>query len=96
MSEIIKNEAAKQFEMPVEGGLVRLEYIETDQRIFLTHTEVPKGLEGKGYGSKIILHGLNYVKDQEKVLVPLCPFVAQYIKRHPEWKDLVLKGINIG
>ena len=28
-------------------------------------------------------------------LVPLCPFVAGYIHKHPEWKRIVMKGIHI-
>jgi len=38
---------------------------------------------------------LEDIKEKELTLVPLCPFVAMYIKRNPEWKELVLKGINI-
>ena len=29
-------------------------------------------------------------------LVPLCPFVAGYIQKHPDWKRIVMQGINIG
>ena len=38
------------------------------------------------------------LKDIEKQglrLVPLCPFVAGYIHKHPEWKRIVMKGIHI-
>ena len=28
-------------------------------------------------------------------LVPLCPFVAGYIHKHPEWKRIVMRGIHI-
>ena len=38
---------------------------------------------------------LEEIKQNNMILVPMCPFVAMYIKRHPEWKSLVLKGINI-
>lgn len=89
------NTERKCFEIEVEGLKPRLEYILTKDSIYLTHTEVPKQLEGKGVGSKLVLLVLTEIKKRDLKLVPLCPFVAMYIKRHPEWRELVLKGINI-
>ncbi len=89
------NEEKKRYELRVEGKTVFMEYIIAQDKIYLTHTEVPVELEGKGYGSKIILQGLVDVKKRGLTLIPLCPFVAGYLKKHPEWRDLVLKGINI-
>ncbi|MFT5917710.1 MAG: putative GNAT family acetyltransferase, partial [Bacteroidia bacterium] len=43
----------------------------------------------------LVKMALEDIKKKELILVPLCPFVALYIKRHPEWNELVLKGINI-
>jgi len=63
--------------------------------IYLTHTEVSTQIEGKGVGSALVKQGLQDIKEKNLTLVPLCPFVALYIKCHPEWKALVLKGINI-
>jgi len=89
------NTDKKQFELQVEGNLARIEYIKTLDKIYLTHTEVPKALEGKGIGTAIVHKALEWVKANELTLIPLCPFVALYIKRNPEYKSLVLKGINI-
>ena len=93
--ELTDNQDKKQYEIQVDGKTVRLEYIKTTGKIFLTHTEVPQGLEGRGLGSQIIGQVLEEVKKNDWELVPMCPFVAGYIKKHPEWKALVLKGINI-
>jgi predicted GNAT family acetyltransferase len=93
--QLIDNEAAKQYELNVEGTIVKIEYIKVQDKIYLTHTEVPPVLEGKGLGSSIVKQALEDIKRQDLTLIPLCPFVALYIKRHPEWKELVLKGITI-
>ena len=93
---LIDNSDAKQFEFNVDGQMARIEYIRAKEKIYLTHTEVPRSLEGKGVGSAIVLKALEWIKERELTLVPLCPFVALYLKRNPEWKSLVLKGINIG
>lgn len=93
--ELIDNKEAKQYEMQVEDSIVRIEYIRALNKIYLTHTEVPQSLEGKGLGSLIVKKALEDIDKRELTLIPMCPFVAGYIKKHPEWKKLVLRGINI-
>lgn len=93
--QLIDNEEAKQYEFHVDGKTPRIEYIKTKDKIYLTHTEIPKGLEGKGIGTELVRQVLDDVKNKDLELVPLCPFVALFIKRNPEYKSLVLKGINI-
>lgn len=66
------------------------------EKIIFTHTEVPKALEGTGLGSMLAKAALNYAKDHQLKVMPLCPFMAGYIKRHPEWKELLLPGFNVG
>lgn len=93
--ELIDNPDKPQYEFHLEGEIPRLEYIEAQDKIYLTHTEVPPPLAGKGIGSALIGAVLEDIDRQGLTLVPLCPFVAMYLKRNPEWKRLVLKGINI-
>ena len=93
--QLINNEAAKRYEFQIDGHTPLIEYIKTNQKIFLTHTEVPPALEGKGIGSALIKSVLEDVDQKGLTLVPLCPFVAGYIKKHPEWKRLVLKGVKV-
>lgn len=94
--KVTDNASAKQYEAHIEGAIARIEYIRAKNRIYLTHTEVPSSLEGKGIGSTLVLKVLEDIERQDLILVPMCPFVALYLKRHPEWKKLVMRGINIG
>ena len=94
--QLIDNEAEKRYEFHIDGQIPRIEYIKAKDKIYLTHTEIPRGLEGKGIGSSIVRQALDDIREKDLTLIPLCPFVAMFIKRHPEYKDLVLKGINIG
>ncbi len=93
---LIDNEEKKRYEFQLEEHTPIIEYIKAQDKIYLTHTEVPTALEGKGIGSALVKQALEDIEKKGLTLVPLCPFVALYIKRHPEWKKLVLKGINIG
>ncbi|RZS99925.1 GNAT family N-acetyltransferase [Aquimarina brevivitae] len=87
----------KRFELKIEEQTAFIEYILTkDNVIYLTHTEVPDALEGNGVGSALVKKSLAYIKEQGYRLVPLCPFVAAYIKKHPELgKDILKEGYNI-
>ncbi len=93
---LVDNASEKRYEAFVDGSTARIEYIKAQDKIYLTHTEVPTALEGKGFGSALVLKVLEDIERQNLTLVPLCPFVALYLKKHPEWKKLVMKGINIG
>ena len=89
------NEVKKRYEMPVEGFVGFIEYIKTKDEVYLTHTEVPRELEGKGIGSEMVRQALEDIERQGLRLVPLCPFVAVYLRRHPEWKRIVMRGIQL-
>ena len=93
---LIDNKEAKQYEFHIDDFVPRIEYMKVSDKIYLTHTEVPRGLEGKGVGGKLVKTVLEDIEQKKLKLVPLCPFVAAYIKRHPEWKRIVTEGVNIG
>lgn len=95
VSALTNNEEKKRYELNVNGHIAFIEYIHAKNDIYLTHTEVPKELEGQGIGSRMVLQVLVDIKQRGLTLIPLCPFVAGYLKKHPEWRELVLKGINI-
>ena len=94
--KLIDNVALHQYEFRIGDLIPRIEYINTKNgEIYLTHTEVPSALEGKGVGSSLVRLALEDIERQQLRLVPLCPFVAGYVQKHPEWKRLVMEGINI-
>lgn len=92
---VTQNEARKRFEAEVNNKLALIEYIKTKDKIYLTHTEVPNELEGQGIASSMVKQVLNRIREQELALIPLCPFVAGYVKRHPEYASLLAKGYNV-
>ncbi|MEL7221943.1 MAG: GNAT family N-acetyltransferase [Bacteroidota bacterium] len=92
--KLIDNEAQKRYEFHIDGHKAILEYIKVKDKIYLTHTEVPKALGGQGIGSQLVLQVLQLIDEQHLTLVPLCPFVAMYIKRHPEWRRVVMRNVN--
>ena len=86
---LIKNDSAKRFEMEVDGHLAFINFGEYEGQLALVHTESPVALAGRGAGSAIVEKTLQWAKENDYTILPYCPFVFTYIKRHPEWKDFV-------
>ncbi len=89
--EVTNQLEKQQFEISSEGQLAFLQYQLLDSQLILIHTEVPPELEGKGFGSALAKAGLEYARQNQLKVVPLCPFVRSYLQRHPEYQDLIVK-----
>lgn len=87
---IIDNTEAQRFEAQLGDDRAVAEYHLKNNVIIFTHTEVPEVMEGKGVAGKLIKTALDTAKAEHYQVVPLCPFVSAYIKRHPDYRDLVM------
>lgn len=67
------------------------EYVVRPGRIVFTHTIVEPELEGRGIGSRLVRAELDDVRRRGLQVTPLCPFVRAFIRRHPEYEDLVVQ-----
>lgn len=57
--------------------------------LVLVHTDVPPELEGRGVGGRLVQGVLETARERGTKIFPACPFVHAYIRRHPEYLDLV-------
>ena len=92
---VVHNPERKRFEVKIDGRLAVCEYIMTSTRIIFTHTEVPKGLEGKGIGTALAKTAMEYARANSLKIMPLCPYIASYMRRHPEHQDMLVAGVKI-
>jgi hypothetical protein len=86
---ITNNEEAQRFEAQVDGLRAILTYRRFPDRMVLNHTEVPRPLEGKGLAAKLARTALDFARVNQLRVVPLCPYIAAFIRRHAEYQDLV-------
>ncbi|HKO02521.1 MAG TPA: GNAT family N-acetyltransferase [Thermoanaerobaculia bacterium] len=86
---VTHNEAAKQFEVTVDGHVALAAYDMEDGRIVFTHTEVPPELSGRGIANQLAKSALEYARAEKLTVVPQCAFIASWIKRHDEYADLL-------
>jgi predicted GNAT family acetyltransferase len=89
------NQELKQFEVKINNEVARIEYHIMDERIFLTHTEVPEELSGQGIGSLLAQKTLDHIEKMNLKVVPYCNFIADYIRKNPKYRPLLATGINI-
>jgi len=90
-NEVRDNRREDRFELDLKGG--RTAYVEYEEAgegvLALTHTEVPAEFEGKGVGGALIRGALEIVRGENLKIVPACRFVSVYLRRHPEYQELV-------
>lgn len=86
---VTHNEAAQQFEVTVDGETAALAYRRSPGVMTIVHTGVPDALAGRGIAGQLAVASLTYARTQKLAVVPLCPFVSGYIRKHQEYLDLV-------
>lgn len=87
---VINNTQQQQFEVHEDGETAVLQYRFHEGAIWLMHTEVPAKLEGKGIASALARYGLDWARENQMKAKVICPFVAVFLKRHPEYLDIVI------
>ena len=73
-----------------EVGFADVDPIAADA-LLIKHTEVAPKFEGKGFAGGLMRYILEDARAQGRKVIPVCPYAAAYIKRHPEYADLVRK-----
>ena len=92
MSDLVvrNNPEELRYEARRDGQLVGLiRYRIEPGVVVLVHTEVDDEVEGTGVGSQLVRGALDDLRGRGLRLVPVCPFVAAYLRRHPEYADLL-------
>ncbi len=80
----------RRFELRVGGEAIGFaQYVRRGGRLIFVHTEVDDAWGGQGLGSVLARGALDAARAEGVPIVPLCPFIAAYVERHPEYQDLV-------
>ncbi|MDR6974303.1 putative GNAT family acetyltransferase [Streptomyces sp. 3330] len=89
MSQITVREVTdhQRLEAYVDGRLAGIaEYLPAKRLIAFVHTEVDPEFEGRGVGSALARAGLDMVKRTDTRFLAVCPFIAGWSARHPEYE----------
>ena len=86
----VRDDPARQrFELDVGGATAFIDYRRDGRTVVMTHAEVPPALRGGGIGKVLVAGALALLRERGEKVVPLCPFIAHYLRRHPEAHDLL-------
>jgi len=86
---VVHNKGARRFEMNLDGQTAMLTYRRFPGRIIFDHTEVPKPHEGHGIAARLARAVLDFARANQLQVVPLCPYVSSFIRKHAEYQDLL-------
>jgi predicted GNAT family acetyltransferase len=87
--EIRDDRERHRYELTIEGQTAVVLYNPVQGGLMITETLVPKPLEGRGVASRMARHVLGDLRDRGLQVLPVCPFFSAYLKKHPEWTDIV-------
>ena len=86
--EVIHNEAEERFETWIDGQLSKLDYMQDGNTIVMTHVGVYPEHRGQGVAGKLTQVALDYAKEKSFRVIPMCPYIATYIRRNRQYEDL--------
>lgn len=89
---VVDNPAQRRFEAVIGGQLARLDYQRRGGTIVLEHVVVPESLQGRGVAAELTRTALDAARSQDLRVVPHCSYVIAWLRRHPEYADLVDTG----
>jgi uncharacterized protein len=81
--QVVDNPAAERFELQVDGQTAFLKYERKNGAMVLVHTEVPEALRGRHIGERLVKGALDAAHAEGSRIVPVCPFVRAYLRKHP-------------
>lgn len=94
--ELIDRADRHRYEFDFGGEKALLEYIPRPGGVLaLIHTEVPPRYEGCGIGQALVRAALEDIRRKGLRIEAHCSFVAHFIRRHPEWQELLATGQSL-
>lgn len=91
---VTHNTAEDRFETWIDGQLSKLDYMLDGDTIVMTHVGVYPEQRGQGVAGKLTRVALEYAKENSLRVIPMCPYIATYIHRNPQYIELTKQQMN--
>lgn len=89
MSEVTDNAGESRFELSEDGKLAYAEYRIEGDVLIIPYVESDPALRGKGTAGRLMTGVLDSARAKGLKVTPICGYAAAYIRRHPEYHDLL-------
>jgi predicted GNAT family acetyltransferase len=90
------NTSKQRFEVQIGEEFGYIDYRFYKGNLAFMHTFIPESDRGKGTAAALAKFGLEYARKENLKIMLYCPFVASYIKRYPEYNDLINREFHPG
>ena len=92
--EVIHNASAQRYEIRVGDELAGYTVAEPidDHTVLFPHTQIADAFEGQGLASKLVQGALDDIRERGLKIKPTCPYVRNWLTKHPEYEDLVVSS----
>jgi len=87
--EVRHDTAAREFSVAVAGYNGVLAYDLRGNAMAITHTLVPEAIGGRGVAAELTRVALETARANGWRVVPMCSYAVAYLRRHPEYTDLL-------
>ncbi|HEY2062892.1 MAG TPA: GNAT family N-acetyltransferase [Amycolatopsis sp.] len=89
-TSVVRNEDESRYEVFADGKLAGFAaYTDRGPLTVFTHTEIDDAFGGRGLGKVLAKAALDDVVERGRVIVPVCPFIAGYLRKNPGYGDHV-------
>ena len=91
MASVRNNPNELRYELLDDSGAMigEIRYVLEPGAVALVHTEVDPELQGRGLASELVQGAVNDLRERGLRMIPVCPYVRSWLRRHPEQTDLV-------
>lgn len=87
---VIHQKEKNRFVLQINNQLAKVDYVIKDKKMYLTHSEVPIALRGKGIGKELVLQTFTLLTKEGYQAVAVCSYIKAIAQRSPEWKNIIL------
>ncbi|MDP1616119.1 MAG: GNAT family N-acetyltransferase [Phenylobacterium sp.] len=89
MSQLRNNTEAARYEMDEQGETSWADYRLQGERLYIDHVESPPALRGTGAAGRLMKALAQDARDRGLKITPICGYASAWLRRSPEFKDLV-------
>lgn len=80
-----------RFELDLDGKAAYADYHLSGNVVTIFHVYTPVEFRGKGIAASVAKYALDYIREHNLKIVPQCPYMRDYMDKHPEYQDLLSK-----
>lgn len=89
-TEVTQAPELNRYEVSVDGELAGFTaYLDRDEQRIFYHTEIDKEFSGRGLAGVLVARALADSKAAGRRIVPVCPYVARWVKEHHDVDDVL-------